>query len=294
MCSCIAIYHLQYYNDSNENIKMNRKKYKEVKNKEKNELDIDYVSSDEESPYENPLEPKVTKENQHIIKLPYEPSKKYGTRGNTSRVDNPVVYIDVSTLGGRKLNTGEVTKSLMLGRMHFELRKDLVPITCQNFLSLITNQRGVGPDGINYHYKGTRIHRVKSNVYFQGGDLLDEQGNCSRSVYNNGSLFKDENFLLRHVGPGCLSMCNSGADSNGSLFQVTFASFPDLDDTHVVFGCFASNESFETLSRIGYYGSTTGLPIEEIRIHECGLAYPNSELYFKKMNDMALKTRKRI
>jgi len=58
--------------------------------------------------------------------------------------------------------------------------------------------KGFNPDdGITYHYKGNRIHRVLRGQFFQSGDLLDQRGLCSRSVMTNGGLFKDENFVLR-------------------------------------------------------------------------------------------------
>lgn len=138
----------------------------------------------------------------------------------TEREENPVVFMDIFTHGGRKLVTGEVTPARLLGRLHFELRADLVPLACANFMSLIAGARGIGNDGVRYAYQGTKIHRIVRNVLMQGGDLMGQNGACSRSIYADGGTFRDENFILRHTGPGCLSMCNRGFDSNGSLFQV--------------------------------------------------------------------------
>lgn len=39
------------------------------------------------------------------------------------------------------------------------------------------------------------------------------------SVY--GEPFEDENFTLRHLGPGVLTSCNAGPDSNTSAFMIT-------------------------------------------------------------------------
>lgn len=65
-------------------------------------------------------------------------------------------------------------------------------------LTYIIIIKGFNPeDGITYHYKGNRIHRVLRGQFFQSGDLLDQKGLCSRSVMNDGGLFKDENFVLR-------------------------------------------------------------------------------------------------
>ncbi len=207
-----------------------------------------------------------------LLGLPYMPDQK-GAVYLESRDDNPVVFFEVTSSGGRHLSTGEYTKPQNLGRMYFELRKDLVPVACSNFFTLCSGSKGRADDGVRYHYKGIKIHRIVKDVLFQCGDLLDTNGDCSRSIYNNGGLFRDENFIFRHTGAGCLSYCNRGPDTNGSLFQVCFTANTDLDDKYVVFGCLASKESFECLARINSFGTECGEPKEEIRISDCGIAF---------------------
>ncbi len=148
----------------------------------------------------------------------------------TEREDNSIIYMDISTEGGRALKTLPVTYSepKLIGRLHFELRGDLVPLACANFLSLIVNAKGVCNDGVKYGYKGCKLYRVVKNLLFQTGDLMNAQGHCSRSIFNDGGLFADENFILRHAGPGVISMCGLGADGNGSIFQVCFCRNEDM------------------------------------------------------------------
>ena len=151
------------------------------------------------------------------------------------RDDNPVVFMDISAGGGSKLLSGGVTQPKYLGRLHFELRKDLVPIASANFLALIDGVKGFSDDGIRFWYKGSTLHRVVRDAVIVGGDLNHSNGNCSRSIYTP-TLFNDENFILLHTGPGVLSMCNRGPDTNGSLFQITLREIPEMNDRYVVFG----------------------------------------------------------
>ena len=207
----------------------------------------------------------------------YEPHKVGGAEQKVimgERGENPIVWMEVQSWGGGRGRGGGKTIARNLGKLHFELRNDLVPVACANFLTLITGKLGWGADGVNYTYEGSRLHRIIKGVLWEAGDLLDQRGNCSRSIYSKGGLFKDENFLLRHTGPGCLSMCNRGSDTNGSLFQVTFTCLPELDEKYVVFGCLADEESYHTLSRINTFGTDHGMPTEEVRITDCGVAYP--------------------
>ena len=106
----------------------------------------------------------------------------------------------------------------------------------------------------------------------QGGDLFEGNGSFSQSIW--GDEFEDENFLLRHTGPGVLSMMNKGPNANGSQFMFSFTELKSLDERYVVFGCIVNRESMAVLEEINRYGTKHGEPTKEILIDDCGQLFP--------------------
>lgn len=106
----------------------------------------------------------------------------------------------------------------MAGRVVFQLRPDVAPKMCANFVALCTGERGFG-------YKGCKIFKAVSDSHIIGGDFEYNNGSGGHSIFHNKDLFiadecglRDEEGALRMKGMGTDEMTRGGLV--GSQFHI--------------------------------------------------------------------------
>ncbi|KAM7351333.1 neither inactivation nor afterpotential A isoform 1-T1 [Cochliomyia hominivorax] len=148
-----------------------------------------------------------------------------------------------------------------LGRIVFGLFGKRAPKTVANF-------RHICLRGINgTTYVGSQFHRVISRFLIQGGDIVNNDGTGSISIY--GDYFDDEALDVEHIRPGYLGMANRGPNTNGCQFYITTIAAQWLNGKHTVFGKVI--EGMDTIYAIeDVKTDTDDHPIHPVVIVNCG------------------------
>ncbi len=106
------------------------------------------------------------------------------------------------------------------GEFVIQLHPDKAPLTVNSFVFLA--RQGF--------YDGVTFHRVLEGFMAQGGDPT------GTGMGGPGYEFKSEISDLTFDKPGVVAMANSGPDTNGSQFFVTFVPTPQLNGGYTIFG----------------------------------------------------------
>lgn len=107
------------------------------------------------------------------------------------------------------------------GKIVVELFPDIAPMTVNSFVFL-------AEDG---WFDNAPFHRVLPGFMAQGGDP------SGSGMGGPGYAFKNETSPdLKFDREGLLAMANSGPDTNGSQFFITYAPTPHLDGGYTIFG----------------------------------------------------------
>ncbi|CAD7673075.1 unnamed protein product [Nyctereutes procyonoides] len=105
-----------------------------------------------------------------------------------------------------------------LGCVSFKLFADKIPKTAENFNALSSGETGVDSKSSCFQDPWVAQQLVSSHAIY---------GTGWKSIY--GEKFDDENFILKHMGPGILSMANAGPNKNSPQFFLRVANTGPLD-----------------------------------------------------------------
>ena len=113
-------------------------------------------------------------------------------------------------------------------RLEFDMATAVMPATCHNFATLITNQE----------YNGTLLYRFEKEVGLCGGDILTNTGKTGRSHRQDRltvNVHETDPLAMWHL-PGTVSMLVSTVQEIDSRFFFCTSASPHLDGIHRAFG----------------------------------------------------------
>jgi cyclophilin family peptidyl-prolyl cis-trans isomerase len=123
-----------------------------------------------------------------------------------------------------KIDTGKqyfaTVKMAKGGEFVIQLYPDKAPKTVNSFTFL----------SCKGYFNGVTFHRVLEGFMAQGGDPT------GTGMGGPGYQFKNEDSDLTFDKAGVVAMANSGRDTNGSQFFITFGPTPQLNGGYTIFG----------------------------------------------------------
>ncbi|KAK2644348.1 hypothetical protein Ddye_019543 [Dipteronia dyeriana] len=153
-----------------------------------------------------------------------------------------------------------------MGRLVIRLFADSIPITTKNFWALCTGEKGIDNIRKPLHYKGKPFHCMMTGFMFQVGYFINRNRAGGKSIYD--ASFTDENFVNQPIGPGILSIANTGSGMKGSQFFICTSKTEWLDGKHVDFGQIV--ERFNVMKVVEMVGSRSGKTTKTIMVSDCG------------------------
>jgi len=130
----------------------------------------------------------------------------------------------------KKIEATQAVIETSKGTLVIDLYRDKAPLTTTNFLDLIDQG----------FYDGIIFHRVIPEFMAQVGDPFTKDPNHTQAEWGMGGptyrIMDEFDLDLKHDDAGIVSMANSGPNTGGSQFFITYAPQPHLDGKHAVFG----------------------------------------------------------
>ena len=140
-----------------------------------------------------------------------------------------------------------------MGQVRCTLHADVVPDLVAHFAGLVSGARasrefeGRTLKNLWHHrpfYEGTPLHRNVPGKRIEGGDPI------GKGTGHAGFRIADRlDLRLRHDRPGVLGLVTLGPHSASSMFYVTLAADPELDDRYLPFGLCGDLDVLDRLSR---------------------------------------------
>jgi peptidyl-prolyl cis-trans isomerase-like 3 len=131
--------------------------------------------------------------------------------------------------------------------------------TAENFLALAASG----------YYNDCKFHRNIKAFMVQGGDPTGT-GKGGKSIYQtpNGKFPDEIADHLKHNKRGIVSMANSGPNTNGSQFFITYKAHPHLNGKYTIFGQVI--DGMEVLDRMEKVPTgANDRPLQEMKIQSC-------------------------